>query len=59
MFLTAFKTPQFISYLKQFGIEKCYEKPVEYEILAQIIESVSTEPNVLKQLPSKTENDLN
>ena len=41
VFLTAFKTPHFMGYLKTFGLEKCYEKPIELEDLLQILESVS------------------
>ena len=29
VFLTAFRTPNFLSYLKQFSVSECYEKPIE------------------------------
>ena len=36
--LTAFKTPSFEKYLKQFDIHDCYEKPIELESLGAILQ---------------------
>ena len=35
--LTAFKTLGFETYIKQFGILECYEKPMELELLCGVI----------------------
>jgi DNA-binding NarL/FixJ family response regulator len=40
IFLTAFKTPSFVSYIKQFGVTECYEKPIELELLCSAIQRV-------------------
>jgi len=36
--LTAFKTLGFETYLKQFGITECYEKPMELDLLCGVIQ---------------------
>jgi len=36
--LTAFKTLSFESYVKQFGITECYEKPIELDLLCDVIQ---------------------
>ena len=36
--LTAFKTLGFESYVKQFGITECYEKPMELDLLCGVIQ---------------------
>ena len=36
--LTAFKTLGFESYVKQFGITECYEKPMELDLLCDVIQ---------------------
>ena len=36
VFLTAFRTPQFIAYLKSLGIYKCFEKPIDIDTLLQV-----------------------
>lgn len=40
VFLTAFRTPNFLSYLKQFSVSECYEKPIELGQLVAILKRV-------------------
>jgi hypothetical protein len=41
VFLTAFKTPSFLKHLISLNITKCYEKPVQFELLRQLIEELA------------------